>query len=541
MISTVFSLITVQNAEYAVVSLGVYITLLCIYRVYFHPLSSFPGPLSYKISGWPLLRQAYIGNRHICHLLDHQKYGPVVRISPNALSFNTASALHTIYASRNANVKKGEWYKTFDIAAGTYSSFTETSREKHAAKRRWMSPIFSPESLNSNEQTVRGIIERFCETLRSFRQDCKEESNGGWGEKWNASEMSTYLGFDIMGALVFGSRFETVQKEMFRPLASSVLPASMLMYWISYLPPAFIVRPILRTRLFEILGGKSVTDNNRLIDYGATQVQLQQSEVEAEKDTNAQKVDFLSHLVTAKDKKTDWHPSTADLGTESLNLMNAGADPFSGVLAGAIFYLVRNQDALRGVTQEIRSSFTSPSEIVSGPVLNHCTYLYAVIEETLRRTAPVPSHLPRIVLDGGIEIDGVHIPASTTVGVPMYALHNDPTHFPAPFAFLPERWIESPSNPASSIALARRAFFPFSIGSRMCSGRNLAYLQLKLTLAHLLWRFDLRLAPDEPESGGGKPGLGIGRERSDEFQMWDALGFGRDGPMVQVRVAQVKS
>lgn len=293
--------------------------------------------------------------------------------------------------------------------------------------------------------------------------------------------------------------------------------------------------------MFEALGGKSVTDNNRLIDYGATQVQLQQSKVKAERDSNSQRVDFLSHLVTARDKKTDWHPSTADLGTESLNLMNAGADPFSGVLAGAIFYLVRNQDALRGVTQEIRSSFTSPSEIVSGPVLNHCTYLYAVIEETLRRTAPVPSHLPRIVLDGGIEIDGVRIPAGTTVGVPMYALHNDPTHFPAPFAFLPERWIESPSNPASSIALARRAFFPFSIGSRMCSGRNLAYLQLKLTLAHLLWRFDLRLAPDEPESGGGKPGLGIGRERSDEFQMWDALGFGRDGPMVQVRVAQMKS
>lgn len=98
-----------------------------------------------------------------------------------------------------------------------------------------MGPIFSPESLNSNEQTVRGIIEWFCETLRTFRQDCKEESNGGWGEKWNASEMSTYLGFDIMGALVFASRFETVQKEMFRPLASSVLPASMLMYWVRVL------------------------------------------------------------------------------------------------------------------------------------------------------------------------------------------------------------------------------------------------------------------------------------------------------------------
>jgi cytochrome P450 len=126
-----------------------------------------------------------------------------------------------------------------------------------------------------------------------------------------------------------------------------------------------------------------------------------------------------------------------------------------------------------------------------------------------------------------MEIGGIHVPVGTTVGVPMYAIHNDSAYFPAPFTFSPERWIESPSNPASSIALARKAFCPFSIGSRMCSGRNLAYLQLKLTLAHLLWRFDIRLAPDECDRGGGKPGMGVGRERYDEFQMWDALGFGR--------------
>jgi cytochrome P450 len=171
---------------------------LCIYRIYLHPLSKYPGPLVYKLSGWPILWQAYTGDRHIHHLLDHEKYGPIVRISPNTLSFNTASALHTIYAPR-ANVKKGEWYKTFDIAAGTYSSFTETDREKHAVKRRWMTPAFSAESLKVNESRVLDIIERFCDTLEGG------EEGDGWGKKWNASEMSTYVGFDIMGALAVTS------------------------------------------------------------------------------------------------------------------------------------------------------------------------------------------------------------------------------------------------------------------------------------------------------------------------------------------------
>ncbi|EAT91553.1 hypothetical protein SNOG_00058 [Parastagonospora nodorum SN15] len=132
-------------------------------------------------------------------------------------------------------------------------------------------------------------------------------------------------------------------------------------------------------------------------------------------------------------------------------------------------------------------------------------------------------------------IDDEHFPASTVVGVPMYAIHHNPAYFPDPFTFDPSRWIESSTTSPEAITVARKAFNPFSIGTRGCSGKRLAYMQLKLTLAHVLWRFDLRLAPDEPGRGGGKEGLGIGREREDEFQMYDALGFGRDGPMVEIK------
>lgn len=45
----------------------------------------------------------------------------------------------------------------------------------------------------------------------------------------------------------------------------------------------------------------------------------------------------------------------------------------------------------------------------------------------------------------------------------------------------------------------------------------------------------MRESPEERGTGAGRKGLGVGREREDEFQLWDALGFGRDGPMVEVR------
>ncbi|KAL5414840.1 hypothetical protein PMIN03_002975 [Paraphaeosphaeria minitans] len=515
---------------YTAVVCAAYIISLCAYRVFFHPLAKYPGPLSYKLSGWPLVWQAYKGDRHIWHLLDHEKYGPIVRIAPNTLSFNTTSAVHAIYGTRAANVKKGEWYKTFDIAAGTYSSFTETDREKHAIKRRWMTPAFSTDSIKTNEPLLIDIIERFCESL----QPKKDE----WGEKWNAHQVGVYLGFDLMGALVFGSDFKSVQEEHNRDLADSVLPAQKLLYWLSYLPVASLVRPLLRSQLLEMIGGKPVRDNNRLIDYGKAQVQARRGNEGNQKDFSNGK-DFLSKLAYNGDKKTGWQPTLLDLDTESLNMIIAGADPFSEVFTGTLFYLVHNADCLKKVTDEIRSTFASPSEIVSGTNLTSCTYLHACLEESLRRIAPVPSHVPRIVLPGGATIDGCFLPPGTVVGVPQYALHHNAAYFACPFTFSPERFLVSPDNPRSAIDEMRRGFEPFGLGVRGCIGKNLAYVQLKLSLAHLLWRFEVRETVDEAERGlgCGRPGLGIGRERADEYQLWDALGAVRDGPVVEVRSA----
>lgn len=192
--------------------------------------------------------------------------------------------------------------------------------------------------------------------------------------------------------------------------------------------------------------------------------------------------------------------------------------------------------SIRALTQ-LSSTFKSTQEIVGGPKLNSCTYLYACIEECLRRLAPVPSHVPRVVLAGGMTVDGHFFPEGTVVGVPQYALHHNTRYYTEPFQFCPERWVVSATNPQSAIDEMRRAFEPFGVGVRGCIGKNLGYLQLKLTLAHLLYRFDIRECEDEKGVGAGRKGLGIGREREDEYQLWDALGAERDGPVVEVRTA----
>jgi len=60
-------------------------------------------------------------------------------------------------------------------------------------------------------------------------------------------------------------------------------------------------------------------------------------------------------------------------------------------------------------------------------------------------------------------------------------VHQDPDIFPSPLEFDPERWIENPG--------LKRYLVSFSKGSRQCLGMNLAYAEIYLGIAYVLWTF----------------------------------------------------
>jgi cytochrome P450 len=101
-------------------------------------------------------------------------------------------------------------------------------------------------------------------------------------------------------------------------------------------------------------------------------------------------------------------------------------------------------------------------------------YLDAVIREGLRIGMSTPTRLPRIVPKDGWTYAGHYLPAGTMVGCQLYTLHFNPSVFPEPFVFNPERWLDSPS------AEMQRDWIPFSLGLRACLARNLAQLELLL-------------------------------------------------------------
>ena len=132
----------------------------------------------------------------------------------------------------------------------------------------------------------------------------------------------------------------------------------------------------------------------------------------------------------------------------------------------------------------------------------------------MRLSPPVAGGLPRAVLEGGLTIDNNHIPAGVDVCVPHYAIHHNDAYFPHPFEFMPERWIrdQAPASLVDRLDAAHSAFCPFSVGPRGCIGKGLAYVELSVTLARVLFAFDMRLTPGT-SVGEGRPDLEVGRRR----------------------------
>jgi len=88
----------------------------------------------------------------------------------------------------------------------------------------------------------------------------------------------------------------------------------------------------------------------------------------------------------------------------------------------------------------------------------------------------------------------VEIPAGTTVVVLPRVAALDAKHFGAPDRFLPARWLGAPEGAHEASVLS-----PFGSGPRICPGRSLALLEMRLVLAALHRSFDVERvgAPSE--------------------------------------------
>ena len=120
--------------------------------------------------------------------------------------------------------------------------------------------------------------------------------------------------------------------------------------------------------------------------------------------------------------------------------------------------------------------------------LEELPYLSAVILEGLRLSYGISHRLGRASPDVALSFHGQTIPAGTAVTMSSVLIHDNPSIYPEPSVFKPDRWLTGDSQKR-----LQRYLVPFGKGTRMCAGLNLAYAEIYLTLASVFRRFEFEM------------------------------------------------
>lgn len=92
-------------------------------------------------------------------------------------------------------------------------------------------------------------------------------------------------------------------------------------------------------------------------------------------------------------------------------------------------------------------------------------------------------------------LQGWYIPKNTWVQGNVWAIHRNENEFPEPDRFYPDRFFEG--NPLHRPFPNDKGYMTFGWGRRVCSGQGLAEQGTFLTVARLLWAFNIQKALDQ--------------------------------------------
>jgi cytochrome P450 len=216
----------------------------------------------------------------------------------------------------------------------------------------------------------------------------------------------------------------------------------------------------------------------------------------AEPKLRQQPTNLIEAMIAARDNP-DSGLSDADVAGNVLTMLLAGEDTTANTLAWMIYLLQRTPEALRKARDEVlsRESLLERYEEMAA-----LPYIDACINETMRLKPVAPIIILQPARDTVIE--GVQVPRNTLLMCLMRAGPIDERRFADAQSFSPERWLSANTTTNSP----KRVTMPFGAGPRLCPGRYLAILEMKMVMAMLLGGFEIE-AVNTPDGGEAREHL----------------------------------
>ncbi|KAH6715993.1 cytochrome P450 [Leptodontidium sp. MPI-SDFR-AT-0119] len=154
----------------SLISYAVYKIVVTVYIVFYGPLSKFPGPKHRAFTNLFEICSMVSGNDNTNRPALHKKYGPVVRVGPNTLSFAGGETvwkdIHGFNATKEGGIRKeGLFYSKIFGFSDAANLITDRDTASHARQRKILARSFGNTALIEQQPIFARWAEKFLSKL----------------------------------------------------------------------------------------------------------------------------------------------------------------------------------------------------------------------------------------------------------------------------------------------------------------------------------------------------------------------------------------
>lgn len=455
-----------------------YFACLATYRLFFHPLSRFPGPTLAALTRWYEAYYDVVRNgRYMFKIADlHREYGPIVRISPHELHINDADFFNQLYS------QEGRWHKydwAYDAFLTPGAAVLTVDHDVHKARRQPLNPFFSKAKVALRQDMMDRNTNKLCDRIQQFARA---------NSMFNLGAAITAFTRDVATEFILNKTYNSLDQEDFHWGMTTIGRSSGAIWRITKHARWFglAVMSIPKSLLAKI-----ADDGTRSFFHYMEEMD-QDTERLMEAAAHGKEPRTIVHGIM----DSDLPPSEkvfSRLTREVSTVTGAGFETSASVLRLIFFHVFSNAEILGRLRAELAGlPRQSASDIAELKDLEKLPYLTAVLMEGLRLSPGVATRLARISPDRDLSYKEWRIPAGTPVSMTVLLMHLDEKIYPDPLRFNPDRWMDPDDR-----RRLERTFAPFQKGTRSCLGLNLAWAEMYIVLSALVRRFDFEFVGAE--------------------------------------------
>ncbi|KAF2473016.1 cytochrome P450 [Lindgomyces ingoldianus] len=458
-----------------------YWTVRAIYRIYFHPLSRYPGSkIAAASSAW---YEWYWNFHRTGELLfeierQHQRHGPVIRIGPEDLHVNDPEIFQDVTRVGSRFLKDAKFYN-FITFPGT--SIGETDPVAHRIRRQVLTPAFSPNRVQELAPFVKKQADKLMSRFKVF-------ATSSTPVNFNAASKAFTM--DVISKILFGQEVGCLDEKDFRNDFVRYIREAFEMGWTATAFPTLtkfsLSIPVwISKKIFPI---PIMIFKEKCMDLVDSYLERRNnsSPESFPEDTMSVVIDMVIDPAAAKGHIV---PTSDQLSEEIIMLLSAGNDTTSDALIIGIYQICRHPEVLGRLEDELTKAFPNieDTDAINYENTKDLSFLNAVIKEILRISNPLPGRLPRVVPHDGYKMYEHHVPAGTALNFSIHLLNRHPDIWSNPTHFNPDRWLQPDSTKLD------KHMATFYNGTRQCLGKHLAWCEMYIIIANLFRRFHLTI------------------------------------------------